>query len=189
MLRFFEQRIFGPLRIERLEKQLRAHARSERAEVKLAGTKLRKQIAEIDRKIKAQVIALEEGVEPELVSARIKELRGEKEVLVAALAEIGTEREEAEDEELARQLQRVPDLAKSLAEATPAMQRQVFEAFELRIAYDKVEGRIEVSVTMSEAVANAFEGTKALQKEGSMVVPRDIAGARFVSRDHPRISA
>ena len=89
VLRFFEQRIFGPLRLERLEKQLRAQARSERANGKLAGTRLRKQIAEIDRKIKAQVIALEDGVEPELVSERIGELRADKEDLADALAESG----------------------------------------------------------------------------------------------------
>ena len=48
-------------------------------------------------------------------------------------------------------------------------------------------GRVEISATVSEAVAAAFEDTTALQKEGSVVVPRDIAGARFVSRYHPRI--
>jgi hypothetical protein len=36
--------------------------------------------------------------------------------------------------------------------------------------------------TVSEAVADAFEKKEALPKEGSLVVPRDIAGARFVSR-------
>jgi site-specific DNA recombinase len=179
VLRFFEQRIFGPLRIERLERQLRAQARDEKADGKLAGIRLRREIGELDRKIKAQIIALEEGVEPELVTSRIRELRSEKEALVMALEEVGPERDEAEDEELADQLQRVPDLAKSLADATPAVQRQVFEAFDLRIAYDKIGGRIELSATVSEAVANAFENTKALQKEGSMVVPREIAGAGF----------
>ncbi len=179
VLRFFEQRVFGPLRLERLEKQLRAQARSERTNGKLAGTRLRKQIAEIDRKIKAQVQALEKGIEPELVSERIAELRADKEALAEALAEVGADREEVEDEELAEQLERVPDLSAALAEATPAVQRQVFEAFDLQIAYDKVGRRIEISATVSEAVAKAFENTKALQKEGSVVVPRDIAGAGF----------
>jgi len=36
--------------------------------------------------------------------------------------------------------------------------------------------------TVSEAVADAFENAKALQKEGLSVVATDIAGARFVSR-------
>jgi site-specific DNA recombinase len=75
---FFEQRIFGPLRIERLEKQLRLNAREHRKEGKLVGTRLRQQIGELDRKIKAQVQALEKGIEAELVAERIGELRGEK---------------------------------------------------------------------------------------------------------------
>jgi post-segregation antitoxin (ccd killing protein) len=162
VLRFFEQRVFGPLRLERLEKQLRAQARSERRNGK-------------------------EGVEPELVSERIAELRGEKEALEEALAEVGAEREEAEDEELTKQLARVPDLSQALAEACPEVQRQVFQAFDLQIAFDKAERGIEISATVSEALAEAFENAKALQKEGSAVVVKDIAGARFVSRYHRRI--
>jgi hypothetical protein len=73
----------------------------------------------------------------------------------------------------------VPDLTESLAKASPEIQRQVFAAFELQIAYDKVGRRIEISATVSEAVANAFEDAKALEKEGSIVVVRDIAGAGF----------
>ena len=176
---FFEQRIFGPLRIERLEKQLRASAREQRNEGKLAGTRIRKQIAELDRKMKAQIEALEKGIEPELVSERIAELRGEKEALEEALAEVGAERKEAEADELSEQLARMPDLTKRLREASPDVQRQVFEAFELQILYDKAEGRIEISATVSEAVANAFENKKALPKEGSLVVLTDIAGAGF----------
>ena len=61
VLRFFEQRIFGPMRLERLAKQLRAHDREQRRNGKLAGTRIRQQIAELERKIKAQVQALEKG--------------------------------------------------------------------------------------------------------------------------------
>ncbi len=62
-----------------------------------------------------QVQALEDGVEPELVSERIAELRADKEALEETLAEVGPEREEAEDEELAEQLEKLPDLSKALA--------------------------------------------------------------------------
>ncbi|MGZ5376018.1 MAG: hypothetical protein ACXWEF_06170, partial [Solirubrobacterales bacterium] len=183
----FEQRIFGPLRIERLEKQLRLNAREQRKEGKLVGTRIRQQITELDRKIKAQVQALEKGIEPELVSERISERRGEKQALEEALAEIGAEREEAEEDELSKQLARVPDLTEALREATPEVQRRVFQAFELQILYDKAERRIEISATFSEAIADAFEKQKALPKEGSLVVLREVAEARYVSRDHPRI--
>jgi hypothetical protein len=67
------------------------------------------------------------------VSERISELRGEKVALEEALSEIGAEREEAEVDELSKQLTRVPDLAKALREAPPELQRQVFQAFELQI--------------------------------------------------------
>jgi len=96
VLRFFEQRIFGPMRLDKLAKQLRAHDRERRRNGKLAGTRMRQQIAELDRKIKAQVQALEKGIEPELVSERIGELRGEKEALEDALANVGAEHQEAE---------------------------------------------------------------------------------------------
>jgi site-specific DNA recombinase len=179
VISFFDQRIFGPMRIERLEKQLRASAREHRKKGKLAGTRMRKQVSELDRKMKAQVQALEKGVEPELVSERIAELRGEKEALEESLSEIGAEREEAEADELTEQLARIPDLTQSLGEASPEVQRQVFEAFELEILYDKAERTIEMSATVSEAVADAFEKQKALPEEGSLVVVRDIAGAGF----------
>ena len=45
VISFFEQRIFGPMRIERLEKQLRASARDQRKKGKLAGTRMRQQNA------------------------------------------------------------------------------------------------------------------------------------------------
>jgi hypothetical protein len=40
------------------------------------------------------------------------------------------------------------------------MQRQVFEAFALEILYDKAEMTVEISATVSEAVADAFEKQK-----------------------------
>ena len=45
--------------------------------------------------------------------------------------------------------------------------------------HDKAERRIEISATVSEAVAIGFENKKALPKEGFLVVLRDIAGAGF----------
>jgi hypothetical protein len=41
------------------------------------------------------------------------------------------------------------------------------------------------AATVSETIANAFEKKKALPEEGSLMVLRDIAGARFVSRYDP----
>jgi hypothetical protein len=50
------------------------------------------------------------------------------------------------------------------------------QAFRLNVPLPH-EAPIEISATVSEAVANAFGKKKALPKEGSLVVLRDIAGA------------
>jgi len=46
-----------------------------RARSKVGAAKVRQQLADTDRRLKVQVQALEDGIEPELVSARIQELR------------------------------------------------------------------------------------------------------------------
>lgn len=82
----------------------------------------------------------------------------------------------------------MPDLSKALQEAPPELKRQVFEAFGLRIAYDKVDRRIEISVTISETVAKALENAKDLPEKVSSVAPRDIAGARFVPQSDAQVT-
>ena len=78
------------------------------------------------------------------------------------------------------------DLTEALRETTPATKRQVFASFDPQIAYDKVNRRVELSATVSEAVADGFEN-ESPPNGGSGVVMRDIAGARFVSRYDARI--
>jgi len=67
------------------------------------------------------------------------------------------------------------------------LKRQVFEAFCLEVRYDKLGQRIEVSATVGEAVAQAFENAKDLPQEVSRVTLRDIAGARFVPQSDARV--
>jgi hypothetical protein len=40
------------------------------------------------------------------------------------------------------------------------VQREVVDAFDLQILYDKAQQQVEVSATVSEAVADAFEDGK-----------------------------
>ena len=81
-----------------------------------------------------------------------------------------------EHEELTERLDRLPDLSKALREAPPEIKRQVFVSFDLQIGYDKTEHRVELSATVSEAVADAFDNAKALEAEGSSVVVRHSGG-------------
>jgi len=67
---------------------------------------------------------------------------------------------QVEDEEPAEQLARLPDLAAALREAPPAIKRQVFQSLDVQIAYDKAEHRVELTATLSEAVANASRTQK-----------------------------
>jgi hypothetical protein len=133
----------------------------------------------LDRKIKAQVTALERGIEPELVSERIAELRGEKEALKDALAGTRCRAGGGRAGGAHAAVGADPRPHRGLREAPVAVRRQVYESFALQIAYDKAEGRVELTATVSEAVADAFENAKALQKEGLSVVATDIAGVGF----------
>jgi hypothetical protein len=143
------------------------------------GKRLRKQVADLDRKIGLQIETVEKGIEPELVGQRIAELRAEKECAEAALRDIAPETAEVDQDGLTEALKRIPDLGQALQDAPPKLKRQVFEAFCLEIRFDKVERRIEISATVSEAVAKAFENAKDLQKEVPCVTTNDIAGAGF----------
>ncbi len=177
--RFFAERIFGPMRADKLERQLRSQSKRWKRRAKDANARLRQEVGELDRRIGLQLNALEQGIEPELVGERIAELRVEKEQAEAALKELAPETAEPDGDELAAALERIPDLTTTLREAPAALKRQVFEAFCIEVRYDKVERRIEISATVSEAVAKAFENAKDLPEEVSSVTTRDIAGAGF----------
>jgi site-specific DNA recombinase len=181
--RFFAERVFGPVRLDKLARQIKAHRKDERRAGRQLAARLRQQIADADRKLRLQVQALEDGVDAELVTARIAELRADRQAAEDVLAEIPAVELEAEADELAERLAKIPDLTEQLRKASRAVQRQVFEAFGLEIRFDKAERRIEVSATISEAVADAFENTETLRVEGLRiadgVTASDIAGAGF----------
>ena len=60
----------------------------------------------------------------------------------------------------------------------PEVKRQVFDAFGLQIVYDKPNRRIEISATISEAIAHALHNAEDLPQE-AFVAHTDIAGAGF----------
>jgi ABC-type phosphate transport system auxiliary subunit len=115
--KFFAERIFGPMRLDKLERQLRTHNRRLERETVKSRTRISKEITELDRKIGKQIEALEADIEPELVGRRIAALRAEKEKLEAALADLGGDVEEASLEEIGDLLSRMPDLSKELRKA------------------------------------------------------------------------
>jgi site-specific DNA recombinase len=181
--RFFSERVWGPMRLQKLAQQLRGYDRERKKSGQVLVTRLRQQITGADRNIAAQVRAIEAGIEPEIVKARIEELEADKRAAQTVLDATPPDEIEAENDHLAERLALIPDLTKQLRDATPAVKRQIFQAFELRIEFDKARNSVNISATVTEAIAQAFENTKALQWEGLAadgVVPvSDIAGAGF----------
>jgi site-specific DNA recombinase len=178
--RFFCERIFGPMRLDKLARQLRAHqkAAAKTADGKLK--RLREEVADLDHRIGKQIDALEQGVEPQLVSKRIEKLRRAKEAAEIELRALSpASADPAASEDPSALLARLPDLGDALRHAPKELKRQVFEAFSLQISYDKLGRRIEISATITEAIAEALENARDLPEEVSSVAQRDIAGAGF----------
>ena len=72
-----------------------------------------------------------------------------------------------------------PTSADALHQAPPSSSARSSTPSACRSRYDKVERRIEISATITEAIADAFENAKDLPQEVSSVAQRDIAGAGF----------
>jgi hypothetical protein len=122
------------------------------------------------------VIALEDGIEPELVKERIAELRAEKTAAEDALAALPAEQVQTEEADIAKRLSLIPDLSEQLRTAAPDLKRRMFQAFQTRVEFDKTTNRLGIAVTVRDAVARALADTG-----GTLAVPvEDIAGAGYV---------
>jgi hypothetical protein len=82
-------------------------------------------------------------------------LKAEKATAEAALGDLPTAAPSGPD--LGAALARLPDLSEALRDADAATKRQVFDAFDLRCVYDKLDGRVEISATITEAVADLLQ--------------------------------
>jgi hypothetical protein len=168
------------MRLEKLARQLRAHLKAAAKTASGTQERLRDEVADLDHRIGKQIEALEQGVEPPLVSKRIEELRRAKEAAEIELRALSpASADSAASEDTSALLARLPDLGEALLNAPKELKRQVFEAFCLQVVYDKVNRRIEISATITEAIADALENERDLPEEVSNVAQRDIAGAGF----------
>jgi hypothetical protein len=168
------------MRLDKLARQLRAHHKAAAKAADGTQKRLRDEVADLDHRIGKQIEALEQGVEAQLVSKRIEKLRRAKEaaeIELRALSPAAADSGASEDPSAL--LARLPDLGDALRNAPTKLKRQVFEAFCLQISYDKLNRRIEISATISEAIAEALENAQDLPEEVSNVAQRDIAVAGF----------
>ncbi len=149
--RFFAERLFGPMRLDLLREQLDLQEHTSHTDAQQTAARLQTQIAEADRAIAMQVRALEQGIEPDVVRARIEELKAEKAAAQASLPKLALAPERTDPAAL---LDQVPDLSERLRNADDATKRALFDAFDLRVVYDKAGDRLSISATLTEAVAS-----------------------------------
>lgn len=164
--RFFSERVFGPMRLDLLREQLLAEGATIAADAEREQAQLRRKLSELDTAIERQLVAIEQGVEPKLIGERITQLRAEREQVEAALRDT-TPVAPTNDDELVETLRQLPDLSERLRNADEATKRLVFDAFDLRIVFDKTNGRVRISATVYEHVGDLLGG----------VAQDDIAGA------------
>src|ERR1039458_9629410 len=84
--RFFQDNILGPDRIHHLRSQYERITGSIATQDTSEQDRLRNQIADVEHRMRLQVQAIEAGVEPTLVSARIQQLKHDQDDLQRALA-------------------------------------------------------------------------------------------------------
>jgi hypothetical protein len=135
---------------------------------------LRERLADVQRRIELQVRAIEDGVDPALVTARIDQLKHEQTDLKHALAEgeqAATSRPHADLDTTCEILDQLPLLDNELTEADPQLRRQVLDAFKFSLEVDRNKPEIRMRALVSSALK--ADNLQDLVTNGS------IAGAGF----------
>ncbi len=171
---FFVNNIFGAQRIHHLRAQHPDLAPSIAAEDTQEHDRLRERIADVQRRIELQVRAIEAGVDPALVTARIDALKHEQHNLQRALAaseDSTASRPHADLDTTCEILDQLPLLDNEFAEVDPKLRRQVLDAFNFSLEVDRNKPEIRLRALISSALKAAN-----LQE---LVANGSIAGAGF----------
>jgi site-specific DNA recombinase len=156
--RFFANNIFGSSRIEHLGAQYETVTQSLATQDTSERDTLRKRIADVERRMQLQVEAIEAGVEPALINARIQQLKHERLDLQRALAT--SERSTVEHPQTGLEtgceiLDQLPVLDDELARADPELRRKVFDAFQLAVEIDRNKPQLRLKALVSSAFRGA----------------------------------
>jgi site-specific DNA recombinase len=154
---FFAERIFGPLRHDKLARQLREHQRASAKQSDSTHRQLREEIASLEDRIGRLIDAVERGMEPDLIGQRLAKLQEAKEKAEIELRALTPPLADPEPQDAGAILDRIPDLSFALRQAPVAIKHQVFDAFGLQIAYDKTHNRIDLTATVTEQLAQALD--------------------------------
>ena len=169
---FFAERIFGPMRLDKLEQQLRAHERTSRRTENDTHRQLTQKIGEIDSRISRLIDALENGLDSSEVLERLTKLQNAKEKVETELRALAPPPADPDPLAATALLARIPDLTDALRRATPVVKRQLFEAFGLQITFDKGQPHVHISASITEQLAATLTATEPAAAE-----------------DHPRLAS
>ncbi len=181
---FMAERLFGPDRLRLLSAEL-ATAADEQKDDPDASERERLEAEEKDvqKALRRQVLRLEEHDDPDhpvikLATQRIEELSGRAEAIKRALEELAQPSESAgpSADEIEALIAEVPDLREALDKADDTELIELFDAFDVAVNFDKREGKLELSASVSSDLIPATEANRPPQgRSGDSF----IAGAGF----------
>jgi site-specific DNA recombinase len=182
LLDFLGRRLFGPDRLHLLHDELAvslAEGDDSRATELAAITR---ELADLDQAIRRQALRLEEHDDPKhpvvaAAKARIEELAGQHAALDEQRHQLEAQRSNArQPDEIEALLASIPDLRAALASYGPAELRDLFDAFEVTVTYDKPSHSLELAATIA---AGLVPDAERLQPPRRRSQDCDIAGAGF----------
>ncbi|MGH2708935.1 MAG: recombinase family protein, partial [Actinomycetota bacterium] len=153
VVRFFSERVFGPRRRELLEEQLGRTENEVDKESPLRIQALQRHLGEIEKRQTRQVRALEadddaDGLLLRQVRLRLTELEEERQQTLGRLAALEAAAPVAADRHAVDVLDCLPILDFELRGAPEEKVRRLYEAFRLRVRYDKAAMLMRCEVTV-----------------------------------------
>jgi site-specific DNA recombinase len=155
LLDFMGSRLFGPERLRLLRHELADTADGRRDDHEDEMRTLRNEREQVDRALYRQTLRLEEHDDPYhpvVVAAkkRIEELSARRIEIDDALTALDAQRPDEPDAgEIEKMLDAVPDLRPTLHSAAPEELAELFEAFDVAVAYDKPNRTLTLAATVA----------------------------------------
>jgi site-specific DNA recombinase len=180
---FFAREIFGPDRLNILHQQHETMKREIDPKQAQERKRLDRERNDVERRIAAQIIGIEQGIDPVLIQRRIRELEERRADIDVALAELDESPQVGDIASACELLASLPQLGERLREAPPKLLRQTLDAFRVTIDIDRIASTVTIRAFVSTALGGSQTleeiGRAALDKPRAKVSNSFIAGAGF----------
>ncbi len=170
LLDFMQRRIFGPDRLRLLRHDLARTARTEWRDHDGELARLKGELEKVTSSLRRQTLRLEEHDDPNhpVVAAakdRIEELSARRTSIDDAIRSLETNRPDGtRPDEIEAMLATVPDLSPTLRTATPEDLADLFDAFNVKVTFDKANQKLTLAATLTGELV--FENEKTPTAKG-----------------------